>query len=131
MAVMLICLLISLVLPIVAKAPVALAMHQLAGYDNRHPREQQAKLEGFGARALAAHKNSFEAIAYFTPAVVTVIALGAIDDTAKLLAMCFVASRIIYLLCYWFNLHVVRSIFWVIGFACSIMLLVRLLLAFG
>ncbi|WP_100643040.1 MAPEG family protein [Alteromonas facilis] len=131
MAVMLICILITLILPMVAKAPVALAMHARGGYDNKHPRAQQDQLEGYGARALAAHKNSFEAIAYFTPAAVTVLALGAIDSTAKWLAISFVVSRLAYLVFYWLNWDILRSIVWVIGFGCSITLLVRLLLAFG
>lgn len=131
MAVMLVCLLISIVLPILAKAPLAHAMHKIGGYDNRHPREQQAKLDGFGARALAAHKNSFEAVSYFAPAVIAVIAVGAIDETAKLLAISFVASRVVYLVSYWCNWDKLRSTAWIIGFGCSVALIVRLLLAFG
>ena len=45
-------------MPILFKAPLAFAMNKLGGYDNRHPRAQQAQLKGFGARALAVHQNS-------------------------------------------------------------------------
>ncbi|MBT0585475.1 MAPEG family protein [Alteromonas oceanisediminis] len=129
MAVMIISLLIVLVMPIIAKVPLAYAMHQSSRYDNKHPRNQQNSLTGFGARALAAHKNCFEAIAYFAPAVVTVMSLGAIDDVAKLLAIAFVISRFIYLVMYWVNWDILRSAAWVIGFGCALALLVRLLLA--
>ncbi len=131
MAVMLICLLITMVMPMLAKAPVALAMNRLDGYDNRHPREQQARLTGFGARALAAHNNCFEALTYFAPAAIAVMALGAIDETAKWLAIIFVVCRVLYLIMYWMDLDKLRSTVWIVAFGCSITLVARLLLAFG
>lgn len=131
MAAMLICLLMTMLMPMLAKAPVAVAMNRLDGYDNRYPRDQQAKLEGFGARALAAHQNCFEALTYFTPAAVAVMALGAIDNTAIWLSVLFVVCRVFYVIMYWMDLDKLRSIFWIIGFGCSIALVVRLLLAFG
>ena len=65
MSVIITCLFIAALLPILAKAPVAYAMNQLGGYDNKHPREQQSKLTGFGGRALGAHQNSFESLINF------------------------------------------------------------------
>ena len=131
MAVMIICLLIVLIMPLIAKIPLAFEMHKLGGYDNRHPRQQHEQLTGFGARALAAHKNSYEAIAYFAPAVVTVLAVGAVDETAKWLAIAFVLCRFVYIAMYWVDADKIRSIFWVISLGCALTLLVRLLLAFG
>lgn len=64
MTILIICLFIAMVLPIVAKIPVAIAMNNAGGYDNNHPRAQQAKLTGFGARALAAHQNAFESLIF-------------------------------------------------------------------
>ena len=55
------CVFISALLIYVAKIPVAKAMNEQGGYDNHLPRQQQAQLTGFGARALAAHQNCFEA----------------------------------------------------------------------
>ena len=64
------CIFISALLIFIAKAPLARAMKQEGGqYDNHHPRAQQARLTGFGARALAAHQNSFEAFPLFAVAV--------------------------------------------------------------
>jgi uncharacterized MAPEG superfamily protein len=119
------------VLPIIAKLPVALEMNKLGGYNNRHPRAQQNELKGFGARALAAHKNSFEAIAYFAPAAITVLALGAVDQTAIYLALAFVVCRVAYIVFYLLNSDKLRSLFWLIGFGCAVTMLARLLWAFG
>ena len=47
------------------KLPVAVAMQRAGGYDNRMPRVQQARLEGWGARSVAAHQNGFESFAPF------------------------------------------------------------------
>lgn len=55
------CVFISALLIFVARMPVAKAMKEQGGYNNHLPRQQQAQLTGFGARALAAHQNSFEA----------------------------------------------------------------------
>ena len=71
---LIVCAIIAALLPYLAKAPVAIAMNKLDGYDNRHPRAQQSKLTGFGARALAAHQNSFESLLIFTIALVVVFA---------------------------------------------------------
>lgn len=53
------------------QGPVARAMAEEGGgrYDNHHPRAQQARLTGFGARALAAHLNSIEAFPLFAAGV--------------------------------------------------------------
>ena len=62
MEVIIICAFIAVLLPYLAKAPLAIAMHKESKYDNNYPRTQQSNLTGFGARALAAHENSFESL---------------------------------------------------------------------
>ncbi|WP_335598963.1 MAPEG family protein, partial [Halopseudomonas sp.] len=42
------------------------------GYDNAHPRAQQAALTGWGARALASHQNMIEAFPLFAAGVLVV-----------------------------------------------------------
>ncbi|MFT4937586.1 MAG: putative MAPEG superfamily protein [Paraglaciecola sp.] len=124
MTTILICLFIATIMPILAKAPLALAMNkEKGGYNNRNPREQQDKLVGFGARAKAAHENSFEALIMFTPGALAIIATNSTSSMAEYFAMAFVAARIAYLLAYWFDLHVIRSAFWGIGFFASLGLL--------
>ena len=73
MTTLIICLFIAALLPFIAKIPVAIAMHKLNGYNNNHPRAQQAELTGFGARALAAHQNAFESLAIFAPSILLAI----------------------------------------------------------
>ncbi len=48
---------------------VIASKQQFGSLDNNHPREQQARLAGWGQRAQAAHDNSFEAFAPFAAAV--------------------------------------------------------------
>lgn len=110
-------------MPILFKAPLALAMNKLGGYDNRHPRAQQAQLKGFGARALAVHQNSFEALLMFAPGAIVALTIAQPSNLANTLAMTFVGSRMLYAVCYWCDIHVLRSSAWAIGFGSSIALL--------
>ncbi|UTW07752.1 MAPEG family protein [Pseudomonas benzenivorans] len=118
------CIFISALLIFLAKAPVAKAMQQESGtYDNRHPRSQQARLKGFGARALAAHQNSFEAFPLFAAGVLMAHVTGSHGVLVDGLAVTFVVARVLYLLCYWADLHWQRSLVWAVGLLCSLMLM--------
>ena len=126
------CLLIAVILPFIAKAPLAYAMGQvgngnIGGYDNEHPRSQQKKLEGFGARCLAAHENSFEAVIYFAPSVLLAIALDQVTRDIALLAGAFIVARLLYLFCYWLNWDKLRSTSWAIGLVSSVAIIVKCL----
>ncbi len=124
MTVLLTCLFIATLLPILAKAPLAYAMNQAkGGYDNRHPRAQQTSLTGFGARAKAAHENSFEALAMFAPGVLACVATHTFGQLVSYLAITFIIARIIYLLAYWYDIHVLRSSAWAVGFGVSLALI--------
>ena len=123
MTTLIVCLFIASVLPFIAKVPVAYAMHQLNGYDNLQPRTQQAKLTGFGARALAAHQNAFESLIIFAPAVLLAIATKTFNDTVSLLAISHVIARVMYNLLYLVNLGLLRSIAWALGLTCSLMII--------
>jgi uncharacterized MAPEG superfamily protein len=107
----------AMLLPFLAKAPLAFAMNKAGGYDNNNPRAQQAALKGFGQRANAAHYNSFEALIIYGCAVLIAIAAGSgtVDNITVLLGWLFIASRIAYLLCYWLDYATPRSIVWGIG----------------
>ncbi|MGQ7958099.1 MAPEG family protein [Pseudomonas sp. SP16.1] len=119
------CIFISALLIFIAKAPVAKAMAEEGGgrYDNRHPRAQQARLTGFGARALAAHQNSFEAFPLFAVGVLMAHVTQTHGALVDVLAVTFVVSRVLYLLCYWYDLHWQRSLIWVVGLLCSLLLM--------
>ncbi|MDG1580296.1 MAPEG family protein [Pseudomonas sp. GOM6] len=119
------CLFFSAVLIFLAKAPVAKAMAEEGGgrYDNHHPRAQQARLTGFGARALAAHQNSFEAFPLFAAGVLVAHVTQTQGSLIDTLAVLFVVARVLYLLLYWADMAWQRSVVWVIGLACSLLLL--------
>ena len=78
------CLIAAALLPYLVKIPVAVAMNRLGGYDNNHPRDQQAKLQGFGARALAAHQNAFESLIVFSAAILLAIATDTVNESVQL-----------------------------------------------
>ena len=95
---------------------VIAASRQEFGYlENHHPREQQARLSGWGKRAQAAHENSFEAFAPFAAAVLVAHAGGGNSTWIGLFAGIFLASRIAYIALYLANLGLPRSCVWVIG----------------
>lgn len=118
------CVFISAVLIFLAKIPVAKAMNAEGGYDNHHPRAQQARLIGFGARALAAHQNSFEAFPLFAVGVLTAHVTQTHGQLVNVLAVTFVIARVLYLLLYWADLHWQRSLVWVVGLLCSLLLMI-------
>ncbi|WP_223514142.1 MAPEG family protein [Pseudomonas sp. GL-B-19] len=117
------CVFISALLIYVARMPVAKAMKELGGYNNHLPRQQQAQLTGFGARAVAAHQNCFEAFILFAVGVLMAHTTQTAGWLIDLLAIIFVISRVIYLLCYWGDLAWQRSLVWFVGFVCSLLLM--------
>lgn len=119
MEILIICLFLALLLPLLAKGPVAYAMAKLGGYNNNHPREQQSKLTGFGARALAAHQNAFESLILFAPAIILALVTSNINQTVIVLAIVHVISRVLYNILYLINIGLLRSIVWGIATLCS------------
>jgi len=108
---------IALLLTIFSKIPLGIAQgRESGGYDNKQPREQQARLSGWGKRALAAHQNSFEAFAPFAAAVLaTQITHANPLWTARLCAL-FIGARILYNILYLADWDKLRSLAWFVGF---------------
>jgi uncharacterized MAPEG superfamily protein len=124
MQTLIICLFIAALLPLLAKAPLAVSMHRnKGGYDNKHPRDQQARLTGFGARALAAHQNAFEALLMFAVAAITALATNNVTPEVEMAAMVFVVARVLYNICYLVNQDILRSITWLVGIVSSFYIL--------
>ena len=115
MTILIWCLFIATLLPLLAKGPVAFAMNKLDGYDNNHPREQQGKLTGFGARALAAHQNAFESLILFAPAVLLAIATQNTSENIVILAVVHVCARVAYNILYLVNIDKLRTLVWAIA----------------
>ena len=118
---LILCLFIACLLPYIAKIPIAIAMgKEPGGYDNNHPRAQQALLTGSGARAVAAHKNSFESLIIFSTASLTAIATQHTSTTMQILAVVYLMSRLVYHLLYLFNYSTLRSSIWGVGYVISL-----------
>lgn len=121
----LICLPIAYALIYVPKVPLSVAMaRQPEGYDNRHPRDQQAKLTGWGRRAAAAHANGFESFAPFAVGVLATQLTGASPHWANMFAVAYVVSRLLYSLAYIGDVNRLRSSIWFVGFAASMGLMI-------
>ena len=117
------CVFISALLILVAKVPVAREMQAQGGYDNHHPRQQQARLTGLGARAVAAHQNCWEAFALFAVAVLMAHTSQTQGWLVDALAIVFVIARVIYLPLYWNDKSSARSLVWLVGLTCSLLLM--------
>ena len=119
---------------IVALLPFPLAF--LGGYfktrqfgraDNKNPREQASRLEGAGARAVAAQANAWEALGVFTAAQVVLHFANpeaARGSTAANLSLVFLAARIAHPIFYLANIDIARSLVWLLGMACVVWLFV-------
>ncbi len=126
MTIPLYCVLVAFLMIYVPKIAVAVGMARAkGGYDNRSPRDQQAKLEGWARRATAAHYNAFEAFGPFAAAVLISHLAHADARWSSALSLTFIAARTLYPILYIANLHKARSSIWGVGFAatCGLFLL--------
>lgn len=89
-------------------------------YDNRAPRAYLAKLDGWRARAHAAHQNAWEALAMFTAAIVVAGQAGGSSVWINWLAITFVITRVLHGALYVANLAPLRSLVWFIGLICVV-----------
>jgi len=100
-------------------------MHKAGGYDNHHPRDQQAQFKGFGARALAAHQNGFESLIVFAAAILLAIATDTTNETVQLVAMTHIGFRVTYHIFYLLNKDILRSLSWAIAIGCSFVIVIK------
>lgn len=117
MSLALVSVLFSFILIYIAKIPLSYAMYKLDNhFDNQYPRDQQARLTGFGKRALGAHLNSFESFPAFGIAVLFALYFHAPEAYLDILSISFVILRVLYIVFYWTNHHILRSTVWLLGF---------------
>jgi len=114
------CLFLGLVLPYVL-APIAgyFKSKQFGHVDNQHPRQQAARLEGPGARALAAQENAWEAVAVFTAAVLVNHEISDDPGTSALLAIGWLVLRVLHAVFYVANVDKARSLVFMGAIACA------------
>ncbi len=118
------CLLVAALLPIVcagiAKAGMFGKPKREGGFDNANPRVWLARQKDWRARANAAQANSFEALPFFTAAVIIAHQLGAHQGRVDILAFLFVVLRILYIMMYVAGLPRARSLVWIAALAVNI-----------
>ena len=117
------CILIAAVLPY---AWVFVAKRSAPGYNNKDPRGWLARQDDYRVRnANAAHLNAFEAFPAFAAAVL--MAQFAQVDPARIdmLAIAFVAFRLLNGVFYLTAAQLLRSLAWLGGFACVVALMVQ------
>jgi len=88
---------------------------QPGGYDNRNPRAQQARLEGWGARAKAAEFNGHEAFAAYAAAVILCLVRGVEGPALVVPCVAFLVLRTVYVGVYLADVHLARSLVWTGG----------------
>lgn len=103
---------------------VALAKGGRSGYDNRRPRAWSSRLDGWRARAEAAHRNHFEAFAPFAAAVL-LAERGPDPAWVGPLAAAFVALRVGYTAAYLADRPTLRSVLWFAALGCVVALFWR------
>ncbi|CAA0082878.1 Uncharacterised protein [Zhongshania aliphaticivorans] len=92
-------------------------------FDNNHPREWLAQLDGRGARVVAAMQNGFEGFPLFAAAVIIAQFGGADQANVNLLAMAYIGVRVVFTICYIQNWATLRSLVWAAGIGVILTLL--------
>jgi len=117
----------ALAMILITKVPVGIEMNKLGGYDNRLPREQQAKLSGFGRRAMGAHENTIEAFPVIVAAVALVLATGKASELTTKLCWAIMIARSLYVICYWFDWHLARTTVWFVSLVSCVWMMLQAL----
>ena len=114
------CVLIAALLPIVLVSYAKFGVES----DNRYPREEYDNLPPAKRRAYAAHQNAYENFPFFAAAVIIAMTLGAAPATVNMLAMAYVAVRVIHALLYINNIPMLRSAAFTLGLLINVAIFV-------
>jgi len=121
------CVLLAALLPIICAGIAKWGMFtkppKQGGFDNANPRAWLANQIEWRARANAAQANSFEVLPFFMAAVVIAHQLGAPQGRLDLLALLFIASRVLYVVMYLANLPTLRTLVWVLALGLNVAIL--------
>lgn len=117
------CILIAALLPYLW---VSIAKKSGQRYDNRDPRSWLTRQDNPRTlRANAAQLNAFEAFAPFAAAVLMAQAAGVDPSRISMLAMVFIALRMLHGVFYVAGIHALRSLVWFGGVAVVVWLMVQ------
>lgn len=115
------CVLVAILMPIVW---AGIAKGGARNFDNARPRDYLASLQGWRQRANWAQANSYESFPAFAAGIIIAHLAGAAQPTIDLLALGYVAARILYGIFYIADRATLRSLAWVGGLVCIIGLFV-------
>ncbi len=113
------CVFIASLLPVVFVAYAKISGGFKTGKHNSNPREYLASLEGKAHRARCAHDNSWENFAPFAAAVILSMIAGTDQACIDMIAVSFIVLRIAYGLSYIYDKHILRSLLYFGGIACT------------
>ncbi len=117
------CILVAALLPY---AWVMIAKASGQRYDNRDPRAWQARQDNpRSQRANSAQLNAFEAFAPFAAGVLMAQLAGVDPQRIAMLAVAFVALRVLHGVFYIAGIHALRSLVWFGGYACVLWLMLQ------
>jgi uncharacterized MAPEG superfamily protein len=115
MTVALWCVLIAIFLPYVCTI-VAKVSGGFRLSDNHDPRDFLDSVGGVARRAHVAQLNSFEVMPAFAAAVIVAHLVGTAQlVTVNVLAVLFITSRLLYIICYLADWAILRSLVWFVG----------------
>ncbi|MYM30486.1 glutathione metabolism protein [Duganella sp. CY15W] len=117
------CVLIACILPMATVGLAKVASRGADSYNNKRPRDWVAGLTGWKSRANAAQLNGFEALPLFIAAVVLAQQGHADQASIDMLAISFIAVRLVYIAVYLANIHILRTLVWISGLGISIAIL--------
>lgn len=112
------CVLVAICLPLACAGIAKIASGKYGVRANHDPRAFLDTLQGLPKRAHSAQLNSFEAVPAFVAAVIIAHWVGhAQQATLDLLAVMYIATRLLYIACYLADWATLRSLVWIAGAA--------------
>ncbi|AUO26058.1 MULTISPECIES: MAPEG family protein [Pseudomonas] len=112
------CVLIAIFLPYLCTGVAKFSGGKFGPRQNHDPRAFLDTLEGFAKRAHSAQLNSFEVTPAFAAAVIIAHLAGVASlVTINVLAVLFITSRLLYIICYLADWAMLRSVVWAVGMA--------------
>jgi uncharacterized MAPEG superfamily protein len=114
------CVLLAGITPVIC---TAIAKWEFKEFDNHNPREWLARQTGFRARANAAQHNSFEAFPFFAAAVIMATLSEVEPPRVELLSVIFIVARWLYVAFYITDRPTLRTLCWVLAYACVVTLM--------
>lgn len=118
MTVALWCVLIAIFLPPLCGLIAKVSSGRFGIRHNHDPRAFLDSLEGLPRRANAAQQNGYEAFPAFAAAVIIADLVGNAEQvTLDVLAVLYITSRLLYIICYLADWATLRSLVWFSGMA--------------